>query len=83
MLWERAIQAALKPRKLIQHLHDDSPSEDSSIFQRCVVGEEVVFAWLLDSIAPEQLNKFMSYDTSQGYGKQSGGVTQSLVIRPE
>ena len=66
ILWEIAIQAALKPRKLIQHLHEDSPSEDSPIFQQWVVGEEVVFAWLLDSIAQEQLSKFMSYDTSRG-----------------
>ena len=66
ILWERAIQAALKPWKLIQHLHEDSPSEDSPIFQRWVVGEEVIFAWLLDSIAPEQLSMFISYDTSRG-----------------
>ena len=33
ILWERAIRAALKPRKLIQHLHEDSPSEDNPIFQ--------------------------------------------------
>ena len=53
ILWERAIQAALKPRKLTYHLHRDRPPEDNPIFQRWVVGEEVVFAWLLDSIAPE------------------------------
>ena len=65
ILWERAIETALKPRKLIKHLHEDCPLEDNPNFQRWVLGE-VVFAWLLDSIAPEQLSKFMSYNTSRG-----------------
>ena len=66
ILWERAIQAALKPRKLIHHLSEDCSSEDNPNFPRWVMEEEFVFAWLVDSIAPEQIGKFMSYDTSRG-----------------
>ena len=66
ILWERAIQAALKPRKLIHHLNEDCPSKDNPNFPKWVMEEEFTLAWLLDSIAPEQIGKFMSYDTSKG-----------------
>ena len=63
--WERAIETALKPRKLLKHLQEDCPPEDSPLFQRWVSGEEVVFAWLLDSISPDYISKFISYNTSR------------------
>ena len=65
ILWERAIQAALKPRKLIHHLSKDCPSEDHHNYQRWVMEEEFAFAWLLNSIAPAQMARFISYDTSR------------------
>ena len=65
ILWERTILAALKPRKLIHHLSEDCPSEDHHNFQRWVMEEEFVFTWLLDSIAPEQMTRFISCDTSK------------------
>ena len=65
ILWERTIQAALKPRQLIHHLSEDYPSEDHPNFQNWVMEEEFVFAWLLDLIAPEQMARLISYDTSK------------------
>ena len=64
ILWERTIQAASKPRKLIYHLSEESPPEQHTDFQKWVM-EEFVFAWLLDSIAPEQMARYASYDTSK------------------
>ena len=51
ILWERTIQAVLKPRKLIHHLFVEGPPERHTDFQKWVMEEEFVFAWLLDSIA--------------------------------
>ena len=65
LLWERAIEAALKPRKLIHHLTEEGPTEDHPNFQKWTMEEEFVFAWLLDSIAPEQMPKYISYDNSK------------------
>ena len=65
ILWERTIQAALKPRKLINYLSEDCPTEDHHNFQRWVMEEEFVFAWVLESISPEQMARFISYDTSK------------------
>ena len=65
ILWERTVQAALKPRQLIHHLSEDCPSEDHQNFQKWVMEEEFVFAWLLDSIAPEQMARLIAYDTSK------------------
>ena len=65
ILWERTIQAALKPRKLIHHLSEDCPLEDHHNFQKWVMEVEFVFAWLLDSIAPKQVACLISYDTSR------------------
>ena len=56
---------ALKSRKLIDHLNENYPPEDHPNFSRWAMEEEVVLAWLLDSIAPDQLGKFISYDTSK------------------
>ena len=64
-MWERAIETALKPRKLIDHLSENCLPEDHLNFSRWVMEEEAIFAWLLDSIAPDQLGKFMSCDTSK------------------
>ena len=64
ILWERTVQAALKPRKLIHHLSEEGPPEQHTDFQKWVM-EEFVFAWLLDSIAPEQMVRYASYDTSK------------------
>ena len=66
ILWERAIQAALRPRKLIYHLHENCPAEDDPHCQKWVMEEEFVFAWLLDSISPEHMARFISYDTAKG-----------------
>ena len=65
ILWERTIQAALKPRRLLHLLSEDCPSEDHLNFQKWVTEEEFVFGWLLESIGPEQLSRFISYDTSK------------------
>ena len=65
ILWEGTIQAALKPRKLINHLSENAPPEHHSDFQKWIMEEEFVFAWLLDSIAPEQMARYASYDTSR------------------
>ena len=64
-LWERTVQAALKPRKLIHHLTENCPPESSPRFMHWVIGEELVFAWLLDSLAPEQNARYITYDTSR------------------
>ena len=53
ILWERTIQAALKPRKLIHHLQENCPTEDDLNYQKWVMEEEFIFTWLLDSISPE------------------------------
>ena len=66
ILWERTIQAALKPRKLIHHLHENCLAEDVPHYQKWVMEEEFVFAWLLDSISPEHMAKFIAYDTAKG-----------------
>ena len=66
ILWERTIQAALKPRKLIHHLHENCPTEEDPNYQRWVMEEEFVFAWLLDSISPAYMTSFISYDTAKG-----------------
>ena len=65
ILWEKTVQAALKPRKLIQHLSEEGPLEHHPDFQKWLVEEEFVFAWLLDSIAPEHMSRYASYDTSK------------------
>ena len=64
-MWEKTVQAALKPRKLIQHLSKEGPLEHHPDFQKWLVEEEFVFAWLLDSIAPEHMSRYASYDTSK------------------
>ena len=56
ILWEKTVQAALRPRKLIYHLSEEVSSEHHPDFQRWLVEEEFVFAWLLDSIAPEHVS---------------------------
>ena len=66
ILWERAIQAALRPRKLLYHLHDFCPAEDDPHYQKWVMEEEFVFAWLLDLISPEYMARFIAYDTAKG-----------------
>ena len=66
ILWERTIQAALKPCKLIYHLHENCPAEDDPHYQKWVMEEEFVFAWLLDLISPEHMASFISYDTAKG-----------------
>ena len=65
ILWEKTVQAALKPRKLVHHLSEEGPSEHHPDFQKWLVEEEFVFAWLLDSIAPEHMSRYASYDTSK------------------
>ena len=65
IIWERTIEAALKPRRLLHHLTDDGPSEDHPTFPQWLLAEEIVFAWLLESIAPEQMSRFVSYETSK------------------
>ena len=62
ILWEKTVQAALKPRKLVHHLSEEGPSEHHPDFQKWLVEEEFVFAWLLDSIAPEHMSRYASYD---------------------
>ena len=69
ILWERTIQAALKPRKIIHHLHENCPTEDNLNYQKWVMEEEFVFALLLDSISPEYMTSFISYDTAKGLWK--------------
>ena len=66
ILWERTIQAALKPRKLIHHLHENCPTEEDPNYQKWVMEEEFVFAWLLDSISPAYMTSSISYDTAKG-----------------
>ena len=39
ILWERTIQAALKPRKLIHHLQENCPAKDDQNYQRWVMEE--------------------------------------------
>ena len=64
-LWERNIRAVLKLRKLLSHLTDDCPPEDDPNFMRWIQEEEIVFAWLLDSLSPEQNARYVMYDTSK------------------
>ena len=64
-LWERNVRAVLKPRKLIHHLSEDSPPEGDPNFMRWTQEEEIVFAWLLDSLAPEQNARYVTYDTAR------------------
>ena len=65
ILREKTVQAALRPRKLIQDLSKEGPSEYHLNIQRWLVEEEFVFAWLLDSIALEHMSWYASYDTSK------------------
>ena len=64
-LFERNVQAVLKPQKLFYHLSEDSPLEDDPNFMRWIQEEEIVFAWLLDSLSPEQNARYVTYDTSR------------------
>ena len=64
-LWERNVRAVLKPRKLLSHLTDDCPPENDPNFMRWIQEEEIVFAWLLDSLSPEQNARYVTYDTSK------------------
>ena len=66
ILWERTILASLKPRKLIYHLHENCPAEDDPHHQKWMMEEVFVFFWLLDSISPEHMARFISYDTAKG-----------------
>ena len=65
LVWERTVQTALRPRKLGHHLTEDSPNEEHVEFMKWTIEEEFVFAWLLDSLAPEQQAQFISCDTSR------------------
>ena len=65
LVWERTVQAALRPRKIIHHLTEDGPHEGHPDFMKWTMEEEFVFAWLLDSLAPEHQAQFVSYDTSR------------------
>ena len=65
LVWERTVQTALRPRKLGHHLTEDSPNEEHVDFMKWTIEEEFVFAWLLDSLAPEQQTQFISCDTSR------------------
>ncbi|XP_078443282.1 ZIP metal ion transporter family isoform X1 [Wolffia australiana] len=65
LLWERTIQAALKPRKLAYHLTENCPQETHPNYPRWVVEEEYVFGWMLDSISAEQLVQYSSYGTAR------------------
>ena len=65
ILWVRTIQAALKPRRLLHLLSEDCPSEDHPNFQKLVTEEEFIFGWLLESVGPKQLSRFILYDTSK------------------
>ena len=64
-LWERNVRAVLKPQKLLSHLTDDCPPEDNPNFMRWIQEEEIVFAWLLDSLSPEQNARYVTHDTSK------------------
>ena len=64
-LWERNVRAVLKPRKLLSHLTDDCPPENDPNFMQWIQEEEIVFAWLLDSLSPEQNARYVTYDTSK------------------
>ena len=84
ILWERAIQDALKPRKLIHHLHKNFPTEDDLNYQKWVMEEEFVFTWLLDSISPEYITSFISYDTVKGHwdkAKIVDLISQSYTLK--
>ena len=65
LVWERTVQAALRPRKIIHHLTEDGPHEDHPDFMKWTMEEEFVFPWLLDSLAPEHQAQFVSCDTSR------------------
>ena len=66
ILWERAIQAALQPRQLMRHLTETAPPATDPRFRQWVIKEEFVFGWILDSLAPQQVGKFMAYETAKG-----------------
>ena len=65
LAWEHTVQTALRLRKLGHHLTEDSPNEEHVDFMKWTIEEEFVFAWLLDSLAPEQQAQFISCDTSR------------------
>ena len=65
LVWERTVQAALRPRKIIHHLTEDGPHEVHPDFMKWTMEEEFVFAWLLDSLAPEHQAQYVSCDTSR------------------
>ena len=58
LMWERTVQTTLRPRKLVHHLSEDGPNEEHIDFMKWNMEEEFVFAWLLDSLAPEQQAQF-------------------------
>ena len=68
ILWERTIQA-------------HCPTEDDLNYHKWVMEEEFVFAWLLDSISPEYMASFISYDTAKGLWEPFVEVTPRKVIR--
>ena len=65
LVWECTVQTALRSRKLVHHLSKDGPNEEHMDFMKWTIEEEFVFAWLLDSLAPEQQAQFISCDTSR------------------
>ena len=64
-LWGRNVRAVLKPRKLFSHMTEDCPQEDDPNFMRWIQEEEIVFAWLIDSLSLEQSARYVTYDTSK------------------
>ena len=49
-LWERHVQAILRPRNLLDHLTKNVPSKTWPLYKRWVVEEEVLYIWILDSM---------------------------------
>ena len=55
------MERTLKPRKLDGHLINSRPNEDDAQYYKWLEEEEILIAWMLDSMKPEVCDRFIDY----------------------
>ena len=65
-LWTWYIQTVLKPRNLEDHLTTRALPEENPQYKRWIVEEEILYTWILDSLATELANYFIEYSSVKG-----------------
>ena len=65
-IWTRHVQAAPRPRNLIDHLTESAPLNPDSNYKRWIVEEEILYICILDSMMTELVKRFIEYETVKG-----------------